>query len=167
MDLNNIKSGTDVFIDANIFIYHFTGASDECTAFLLRCEEGEVRGRTSVNVLFEVLHRLMMVEAVSKKLVEPPNIVNKLKKHPEKIRKLYEYHDNTQKIKDMGITISPVSNEILLKSHSFRARYGLLVNDSVILASMKEQGLNSLASNDNEFSKVEWLSVFNPKDLVL
>ncbi len=167
MNLDSIKTGTKVFIDANIFIYHFTGVSNECSNFLTRCEQSDINGITSINVLLEVLHRLMMVEAVRKKLVEPPNIINKLKKHPEKIKELNEYNINTQKIKDMGITVYPISYEMFIKSYPFRLKYGLMVNDSVILASMQEQGIKSLASNDEEFFKIEGLSVFNPEDVVI
>jgi predicted nucleic acid-binding protein len=85
MTLKQIVSGTKVFIDANIFIYHFTGVSDECSDFLNRCERGDIFGITSANVLLEVLHRLMMIEAIRKKIVRPPNIVKKLKKIQRKI----------------------------------------------------------------------------------
>lgn len=167
MSLDNIHTGTKVFIDANIFIYHFTGVSNECSNFLARCEQGDIYGATSINVLLEVLHRLMMVEAVRKKIVEPPNIINKLKKHPEKIKELSEYYINTQKIKDMGVIVNPISYETLLRSQPFRLKYGLMVNDSIILASMHEHGIKSLASNDDEFSKIEGLFIFKPEDVVL
>jgi len=85
--LGRIEAGSEAFIDANIFIYHFTGVSDESS----RCEEGELTGVTSVNVLLEVLHCLMMIEAVNKKLVSPPNILKKLKKSPGKIKQLLDY----------------------------------------------------------------------------
>ncbi|MCP4680714.1 MAG: type II toxin-antitoxin system VapC family toxin [Desulfobacterales bacterium] len=79
MKLAEIKAGSEIFIDSNIFIYHFTGVSDECSNFLGRCERGELIAMTSVNVILEVLHRLMMVEAVRKNLVKPPNIIKKLR----------------------------------------------------------------------------------------
>jgi predicted nucleic acid-binding protein len=37
MRLDEIEPGEKCFIDANIFIYHFTGASEECSSFLTRC----------------------------------------------------------------------------------------------------------------------------------
>jgi predicted nucleic acid-binding protein len=166
MDLDYIRTGTKVFIDANIFIYHFTGVSNDCGDFLIRCEQEDIYGVTSINVLLEVLHRLMMVEAVRKKIVEPPNIVSKLKKHSGKIKELSEYYINTQKIKDMGIIVNPVSYETLIRSQTFRSKYGLMVNDSIILACMYEHGIKSLASNDDEFSKVEDIIVFKPGDVV-
>lgn len=56
MRLDSIPSGTRVFIDANIFIYHFTGVSTQCSDFLNRCERSDLEGNTSANVLLEVLH---------------------------------------------------------------------------------------------------------------
>ncbi|MBM4137223.1 MAG: PIN domain-containing protein [Nitrospira sp.] len=167
MSLDNIETGAYVFIDANIFIYHFTGVSNECSNFLIRCEDKELNGLTSANVILEVLHRLMMIEAVRKNLVEPPNIVNKLKKHPEKIKQLHEYYLNTQKITEMGIIIHPVTSETILKSHSFRTEYGFMVNDSLLAACMQENSIQLLATNDDEFLKIKSLTVFSPKDIIL
>lgn len=167
MRLSNIKAGTKVFIDANIFIYHFTGASNECSEFLKRCEQGEISGISSVSALLETLHRLMMIEAVGKKLVAPPDIVKKLQRHPEKIKLLKDYYTNTQKIADMGITIKPVSFETMQNSNSFRTEYGLMVNDSIIAATMQEEGTNSIATNDEGFRRIESIKVYNPGDVDL
>lgn len=45
--LNSISSGSKVFVDSNIFIYHFTAHSDfgeNCSLFLLRCvSQGIIR----------------------------------------------------------------------------------------------------------------------------
>ena len=167
MRLDEIKAGSEVFIDANIFIYHFTGVSDECSDFLNRCEEGDLTAITSVNVILEVLHRLMMVEAVKKKMVKPPNIVKKLSKDPSKVKKLNEYFVNTQKISEMGIEIKPVSMETMIKSQMVRLGYGLMVNDSVIAASMQEEGIKLLATNDTGFETIDEIIVCSPDDVNL
>ena len=54
-----LPSGTHIFIDANILIYHFTQVplTAACTAFLQRVETGDLHGVTSVVVLAEVAHR--------------------------------------------------------------------------------------------------------------
>jgi len=167
MRLDEIKEGSEVFIDANIFIYHFTGVSDECCDFLTRCEQGDLTAITSVNVLLEVLHRLMMVEAVKKNLVKPPNIVKKLSKDQSKVKGLNEYFMNTQKISDMGIEIKPVTIETIIKSHMVRLAYGLMVNDSVIAASMQEEEINLLATNDTGFEIIDEILVCSPGDIDL
>ena len=167
MKLDEIKAGSEIFVDSNIFIYHFTGVSDECSDFLGRCERGELIAMTSVNVILEVLHRLMMVEAVRKKLVEPPNIVKKLSKAPQKLKRLNEYFVNTEKIQDMGIAIKPLIFETIIKSHVVRLTSGLMVNDSVIIASMKQEGVKLLATSDKAFEKVDEIFVCTPEDIKL
>ena len=42
MTLAEVPRSSAVFVDANILIYHFTGRSDQCSAFLTRIEAGEV-----------------------------------------------------------------------------------------------------------------------------
>lgn len=167
MSLDKVDSGSKVFIDANIFIYHFTGLSSECSNFLGRCEQGDLEGVTSVNVILEVLHRLMMVEAVKKRLVTPPNIARKLQKSPKKVMKLNEYFLNTRKIVEMGIQIKPLSFETVLRSHDVREKFGLMVNDSLIVASMEEENISPLATNDAGFLKIKRISVYRPTDLSL
>lgn len=165
MNLKDIAVGTEVFIDANIFIYHFTGGSEECTNLLIRCEEGELNGCTSMNIMLEVMHRLMMVEAVQKRLLNPPNLIRKLQEKPEKIKMLNEYYLNASAIMDMGIRIYPLFPEILHSSQLMRSRYGLLINDSVIAALMKEEGIQNLASNDDTFSRLDWIKLYKPNDI--
>jgi predicted nucleic acid-binding protein len=165
MKLSEIKAGSEVFVDSNIFIYHFTGVSDECSDFLSRCEREELIGITSVNVILEVLHRLMMVEAVSKNIVKPPNIVKKLNKSPQKIKRLNEYFVNTEKIQDMGIEIKPLIFETIIKSHVVRLTSGLMVNDSVIIASMKKEGVKLLATNDKVLKNLDEIDVYSPEDI--
>jgi predicted nucleic acid-binding protein len=55
MTLTEVPAGATVFIDANIFVYHFTGVSPECRAFLDRAEQTSIRGITGAHILLEVL----------------------------------------------------------------------------------------------------------------
>ena len=103
LKLDEIPSGVECFVDANIFIYHFTGVSEECSRFLKRCEEGSIEGVTATSVVLEVLHRLMMIEAVRKGLITPPNVLKKLQKSPAIVRELGDYFSNVEKISRMGI----------------------------------------------------------------
>jgi hypothetical protein len=47
MPLSEIPAGTSVFLDATLFVYHFTGASQSCRSLLARCEAGELHALTS------------------------------------------------------------------------------------------------------------------------
>jgi len=165
MKLEQIEPLSEVFIDANIFIYHFTGGSEDCSKFLSRCEEGDLIGLTSVNILLEVLHRLMMVEAVKKNLIKPPGLLRKLKERPEKICQLNDYFVNTMAILDMGIRVYPIGPALLRSSQVIRAKHGLMVNDSLIVAIMQEEGIQRLATNDDGFSGIDWIRIYKPVDL--
>jgi predicted nucleic acid-binding protein len=167
MNLSDIPDRSRVFIDANIFIYHFTGVSDQCSDFLRRCEVKEIKAFSSVNILLEVLHRLMMIEVVRKNLLKPPNLVKKLQKNPPLIKNLDEYFSNTKKIIDMGIGIIPLDQKSFTDSQYFRKNYGLLVNDSLILSAMKEKKIKILASNDDAFLSLEMIDVFQPTDVFI
>jgi predicted nucleic acid-binding protein len=66
----DLPDRTEVFIDANVFVYHFSGPTeytDFCSRFLQRIEEGRLSGFTSTLVLAETLHRLMIIEAAPSK----------------------------------------------------------------------------------------------------
>ncbi len=165
LSLSDISARSKVFIDANIFIYHFTGVSNQCSDFLRRCEIKEIKAYSSVNVLMEVLHRLMMVEVVRKSLLKPPNLVKKLQKNPQIIKRLDEYFIYTKKIVDMGMGIITLGQKTFTESQYFRKNYGLLVNDSLILSAMKEKKIKILVSNDNAFLSVGTIDVFQPADV--
>jgi|AntAceMinimDraft_17_1070374.scaffolds.fasta_scaffold03693_8 predicted nucleic acid-binding protein len=163
--LTELPAGQTVFIDANIFIYHFTGLSQECSRFLERCERGDLWGITAVHVLLEVLHRLMMIEAVTKKLVTPGNVAKKLRTRPNVVKQLADYQTQTEAILEMGIEVVGLTSDTLRISHPYRRRGGLLVNDSLIAAVMEAEGISDIATADPDFSRVDGLRVYSPMDL--
>jgi|RhiMetdeSRZDD1v2_1073273.scaffolds.fasta_scaffold145911_3 predicted nucleic acid-binding protein len=62
--IENLPAGTYVFIDANIFIYAFLAHSNQCRDLLGRCATEGVLGITSLDVANEVIHRMMLAEAL-------------------------------------------------------------------------------------------------------
>src|SRR4029450_13254222 len=105
MTLAELLDGDSVFVDANIFIYHFGGRSLECRTFLERCARRELFGYTSTPILAEVLHRLMVAEAIAKNLVTARTAVRKLGEAPGLIKQLIQYQEDVDKISQMNITI--------------------------------------------------------------
>jgi len=166
LPLSELPAEQTIFIDANIFIYHFTGVSQECASFLERCERGDLWGVTAVHILLEVLHRLMMVEAVTKSLVSSGNVAKKLREKPNVVRQLADYQTQTKAILEMGIEVVGLTSDALEISHPYRWRNGLLVNDSLTVAVMKAEGILDLATADLDFTRVEGLRVHRPLDLV-
>ena len=55
----------------------------------------------------EVSHRLMMMEAVERRLVTPGNVVRKLARRPDAVRQLVRHEGNVEAIPAMGIFLTP------------------------------------------------------------
>lgn len=83
MTLNDLRAGETVYVDANIFIYHFTDQSAECSMFLDRCEANELRAYTGPCVIYKVLHRLMAIEALQRGLIRSGSPSKALTRAPE------------------------------------------------------------------------------------
>ena len=165
MSLADLRDGDRVFIDANIFIYHFGGRSQECKALLERCARRTLLGYTATPVLAEVLHRRMVAEAIAKGLVTARTAVRKLGEAPEVVKQLTQYQDDVSKIPHMHLTILPLTLEIVQASAEVRKDEGLLTNDSFVVAFMREQGLTQLATANGDFDRVGGIAIYKPTDL--
>jgi predicted nucleic acid-binding protein len=165
LTLDELPDGSDVFVDANIFVYHYTAASSSCQRFVDRCAAGTLRGVTSLHVLLEVAHRLMIVEAQQAGLVRGANPRQKLAGSPEIVRRLRRYEEWTLAIPRMGIEVQEVTYQDFLASLGVRRAVGLLTLDSLAVAVMRRLRLTHLASADRAFRAVAGISVFEPADL--
>lgn len=153
-----------MFVDSTIFIYHFTGASPDCREFLERCERGDVTGLTSALVLAETAHRLMMIEAVSLKLVTPSKVPAKLREKPSLIRKLGIASEQTNRIPLMGIEVAPVDLRTFIRATELQRKHGLLMNDSLVAAAAEASRAAGIASADRDFARLE-IDLYSPSDL--
>ncbi len=165
MMLERVPGNSGVFLDANLFIYHFTGVSQQCTALLNRCESGQVRGSTGVHVLIEVGHRLMTIEAVRKNLLPPGNVAAKLRSKPEVVRKLTDYQTNLEAILTIGLQVFALTVDDLVASAALRRNAGLLFNDSLTAAITERERIGAIATSDTDFRRVPNLRVYLPTDL--
>ncbi len=161
----DIPDHSEVFVDANIFVYHFSGPTEytnPCAQFLQRIENAQLFGFTSVLVLAETLHRLMIIEATSKLQIEPKAAIHHLRNHPSNVKKLTEHVVVPEKIQSLGIKILSVDLADILKSSELKKKYGLLTNDAIAIAVMKRHHIKNIASNDPDFERVIDLKVWKP-----
>ncbi len=154
-----------MYLDATIFIYHFTGVSRQCTGLLSRCEADQVRGITGAHVVAEVTHRLMAIEAVRKRLVAPGNVAAKLRAHPEVVRALTDYQADLDALMAIGIQVLSLEPDDLVASADVRRATGLLTNDSLSVAMLSREGIRALATSDPDFQRVPGLRTYLPTDL--
>ncbi len=165
MMLGEISRASAVFIDANVFIYHFSGRSRDCTSFLDRIEAGDLQGYTGNTTLLEVAHRLMLFEAIERGLGTGTNPSARLARQPEPVRQLSKYHFAVMKISQMGIEDLGLPQDFVAKSLEYRQTYGLLVNDSLVPLFMREAGVTALASADPAFDRIPWIQRAAPSDI--
>ena len=165
MFLSEIPEDSKVFIDSNIFIYHFTKFekfANPCLEFFQRIEAGRLKGYTSTLVLAEVLHRLMIIEGSNKLGLQTKKVLEYLKANPEKITILSDHLASPDLIEGMGIDILAVNFRDIELSNSLKKEYRLFTNDAINLAVMKNNGFTLLASNDPDFERVDFISLYSP-----
>ena len=160
MLLEEVPAHTEVFIDSNIFIYHFLDVSESCTNFLERVEREDIDAYTSTIVLAEVMHRLMIAEVIEKYDVKPRGAIRFLKENPEVIPTLEKCEDAVEKIPDFGVKILLLTVEAIFQSRELRRRHLLMTNDSLNLYVMRSNQLHDIATNDGDFERVEWVTVW-------
>lgn len=164
--LTTIPDNLDVFIDANIFIYHFCASSDVlsdlCSDFLLRVENSQLSGFTSTSVIAETLHRVMIYETINITGLDAKRAMKRFRKKSDLIKQLTQYSKIPEKIVEMGIKILSVTYQIIIDSQYWRDHYGLMVNDSIVMASIQELKIENLATNDSDFDNIPNLAVWKP-----
>lgn len=109
--LKDIPKGTRIFVDANIFVYHFilipsfSDRSQFCSQLLKQIEQGEIAGFCSTATVAEAVHKVMMTEAVVKLGMSPKGLPHRLQEQPDKFSQLTDYLSVAEKIRAMGISI--------------------------------------------------------------
>jgi uncharacterized protein len=160
--LDNVPNGSRIFIDSNIFIYHFLNLSDSCTALLVKAEKRDITACTSTVVLAEVLHRLTIAETAENYGIRPGQAVKFLKKNPEAVKSLEKSEDAVAEIPGFNIGILPLGRDGIFESRVMRETYCLLTNDSLNLHIMKANRIRDIATNDSDFEQVDWITVWKP-----
>jgi predicted nucleic acid-binding protein len=161
--LESIPSGADVLLDANILIYALLESSPQCRRLLNRCSSEDLCGITTVEIVNEVCHRLMLAEALHSGVITAGQ-AKLLRAKRAAISALSDYWVKTVQIFRLELLVIGLEEERIRRAHEMRTRYALLTNDSLILTAAEEYGIASLASNDSDFDDIPWLSVYKPMD---
>ena len=113
MTFADLITGDAVFLDTNIFVYHFAPdplLRSPCSQLLQRIERQDISGYTSTVILSEVAHRLMTIEARTRPGWPSGKIVNRLKQNPAAVQSLMNFRIAVQNIlhsKIQVLTIAP------------------------------------------------------------
>lgn len=153
-----------MLIDANIFIYALGQTSPLCVAFLERCAREELLGVTTVEVVNEVTHRLMLVEAVKKNHITKEQ-ASQLKGKPNVVKALTDYWILASRIFALNVLVLGLEVPRLHRAERLRKTNGVLTTDSMVLAAINEYGIGCLATRDGDFDQVPGISVYKPGDV--
>jgi len=166
MNLDDIQSGSRCVIDTNILLYAEQGVSAQAQRLLRRCSTGELIGTLPQTVWQELAHKLMLAEAMMLGKISGPNPARQLSKKPDVVRILSIYQKKVTALKDLGLGFEPCTQkDFLEEAFSLQKKYGLLTNDSVVLATALRLRAEVLVSADTAFQKITAPLVAWPSDL--
>jgi predicted nucleic acid-binding protein len=166
MNLDDIRNGSRVFIDANILIYALRGTSPQCRTLLARCESGAVEGWITTAIVAEFSHRRMIQEAQALGVVGA-NPARTLSEKPALLRQLNRYPDEVRDLLAGRLQIETLRSEDFHLALEFQQQFGLLTNDSLNLAVARRFGLADLATADRGFDAAQGFIVYKPSDVVV
>jgi len=105
----------------------------------------------------------MVVEARERYELPARQVVTYLKKHPDAVRRLTRYKQIPGEFSRARVRILDVTYREIHASKQFRDDYGLLTDDSLLLAVMLRHNLSDLASNDADFKRVANVQLWMPR----
>lgn len=164
LDLAAVPAGADLLFDANILVYALAGLSPQCVDLLRRCDTEEVFGFTTVEIVNEVCHRLMVAEALAKGLIARP-AAGALKGRKPVIRSLSDYWTQTQRLLDSNLLVLELDEPRVRRAQWVRSNHGLLTTDATLAAAALDLGIDRLATNDADFEGIPGLAIHRPTDL--
>ncbi|MFB6199440.1 MAG: type II toxin-antitoxin system VapC family toxin [Candidatus Nanohaloarchaea archaeon] len=136
-----------VFIDSNILCYFFDSSAEEHEAVVDRMEQlidSEEDLHVNTVVLMEVAHFLVK------------NLGGK--KGEQKLDEMLQY---PFKVTDLDYSLTREAVEKLSMHH----QTGIGGRDATIIASMKQEGIQTLVTHDQAFKKVQEIDVEDPVDV--
>lgn len=162
--LSNVPTGTALLLDANIFLEHLLSSNAVCGSFFRRLQAGELRGVTSVVVLSEVRHRLLLTEVVRQgHVANTRRALNLLRQRPELLLHLSHACDRWLSVLlELPLRLVSVTPAQFRHAQRLSGRHRLLTNDALHLATLRAHRLHHLASADHDFRRIPHLTVWYP-----
>ncbi len=152
-----------IFVDANAFIYFFTGECNDNTKEIFKlAETGWLNLVTTTRILDEVLFKVMVISAKVKFGIEN-KATQRLRKDKKKVKLLAEDVKKVlQFIEILKLDIKEVNYSVLKKFPTIMETYGLFGNDALVLETMQRFNLKYLLSSDTDFDGISWIERIEP-----
>jgi predicted nucleic acid-binding protein len=143
MTFADIAVGSPVFV-ANCLIYHFSPHP----TFGPSCHS---------------LIALMIVEANS--LPGSPvtaNVPRRLKRQPLVVQQLTAYEKAVNDVLQSRLQVLAVKPNLIANAAALSRQFGLLTNDTLVVAIMQDQNIVGIASHDSDFDRVPTITRYAP-----
>jgi predicted nucleic acid-binding protein len=166
MNLDDIQNGSLCVVDTNVLLYAEQGLSQQAQRLIRRCSTGDLIGVLPQTVWQELTHKLMLAEALMMERVSGPNAGRKLSRQPDTVKRLGLYKDKILALSNMGLGFEACMKEdLLVNAFRYQEQYGLLTNDSVIVAIAVRLKADVLVTADAAFQKISDIQVAMPSDI--
>ncbi len=165
MTLDQVPAGAHVFVDSNILVYHFQphpGFGPMCHRLLGRIERQDIEGYTATNLLGELAHRLMVIEASALPGWAGGKVLNRLKQQTDVVKQFTLFQTAVEAVLQSRIRVLTIPRALVSTAATLSRQHGLLTNDAVILAVMQAHRLTHLASHDAHFDGLPGLTRYAP-----
>jgi predicted nucleic acid-binding protein len=165
MTFDDLAVGESVFLDANVFVYHFAADplyGSSSSKLLDRIERGELLGYTSTHILSETAHRLMTIEASVVFGWPFAGIAQRLRQHRTEIARLSLFRVAIEKLASSSIRTLAAAPAHVAGAAIVSQQTGLLSNDALIVALMRTHALTCLASADDDFDNLPAIARYAP-----
>jgi predicted nucleic acid-binding protein len=161
-----IPTQEKVLFDTNIFVYSALDHplyGESCTLAFHKVESGVLEGYVPPIVLTELLHRLMIAEVIKKgRARNTREVLELLKEDKSIIPSLTICWDELERLYAAGFTVLEDRLGIFKDALLISRRFSLLSNDAYIASFARAYGIPNIATNDPDFERVDWLTVWKP-----
>ncbi len=165
MKLSEIRTGELVVIDTNILVYANQQKSRECAQLLNRCARGEVEGIVPMPMVAETMHTLMLIEARENGWIDRSNPSRTLSERPELVQRLTIYEKQVHQFLGIGLRLEPVLPVDIIESMSIQREFGLLTNDSLLVAVAHRLSREFIATADKAFADLTGFIIYATSEL--
>jgi predicted nucleic acid-binding protein len=165
MTFADLPAQATVFLDTNVFVYHFSNHPllfQPCRDLLKRVEDGNLGGIITTHQISDLAHRLMTIEACDVHGWPMKGIAGRLKSHPTAVQSLGRFRQAIDEVPKMGVQVVSTTAALISAAAAISQQAGLLSNDALIVAVMQHLGLVHLASHDADFDNVAGITRYAP-----
>src|SRR5262249_49463502 len=160
-----VPSGVRILVDSNILVYHFQPHpvfGPMCNRLMERIERQDLEALTFPNLLGELAHRLMLIEAAALPGWVGGKTLNRLKQQPGVIQGLTSFQAAVDAFLQSRMRVLPIDGALVSAAAAVSRQHDLLTNDALIVAFMRHHSLTALASGDSDLDRVPGITRYVP-----